>query len=506
MKSVCLPLILASAVGLSSAHAANPVNFEGWYQCSNSDFSIVSQMSPSDTAAWAGRLSQFMQAMKGVLPGDPRALGPSTLVLFGSQSELYDAAPLRDNGSPSLHLGGFWRTGGWGAIGATCEKGSTENTQRMVYESCVDWLLSADHRHRPRALSAGISEVYGAYVIENGTEIFGRPVRGWISRLQRAVDHPIDFNERFLRLEDLLAVKDLNEVADRHAEPMFNVEAWGFAHFLLFSKDMAREHGMDRLLEAFSHNLAPHDALVRAFGEGAETLNSRFRNYVTGGDFYEYAAPIVAAAPVTPPSPAAPALVASTLSRLESAAKRYKDARSYAEHAIQLAPNDAPAHAALTLVDFMEQHTANAQAGARETLRMDPNDGPTWLIASLLVGRTNAEIPATLTPDQAREAMNDAENAILKSRGMEAAYARVAALIPAVGGVTDDDGRILILGRELFPNDAWIEIGHAQWAHRVHADALGLKIITDVLSRSDLTPEALQRAQALKSQWASGPT
>jgi hypothetical protein len=402
MKSLRPALLLASALFMSAARAAQPVNVQGWYRYTNPDFTVVSQMSQSDTADWTGRLNQFMQAMRGKLPGDPRVLGPATVVLFSNPSDLHDAAPLRDDGIPSLHLGGFWRSGGWGAIGATCEKGSSEDTQRMVFESCVDWLLSADHRHRPRALSQGISEVYGAYVIENGTEVFGRPVRGWTSRLQRAVNHPIDFNERFLRLEDLLAVKDLNEVADRHAEPLFDVEAWGFAHFLLFSKDMARVHGMERLLNAFAHNRSPHDALVQAFGENADTLNSRFRNYITGGDFFEYTAPIVAAPLSGPPVPASPAEVAATLSRLESAAKRYKEALAYAQEAIQLAPADAQAHQALALVDFAERRHAEAGTDAAEALRLDPSDGPTWFIASVAVGRTDADTPVTLNADQAR--------------------------------------------------------------------------------------------------------
>jgi tetratricopeptide (TPR) repeat protein len=268
---------------------------------------------------------------------------------------------------------------------------------------------------------------------------------------------------------------------------------------------MARVHGMERLLNAFAHNRSPHDALVQAFGENADTLNSRFRNYITGGDFFEYTAPIVAAPLSGPPVPASPAEVAATLSRLESAAKRYKEALAYALEAIQLAPADAQAHQALALVDFAERRHAEAGTDAAEALRLDPSDGPTWFIASVAVGRTDADTPVTLNADQAREAMNDAEHAILASRGMEAAYVRVAALIPGVGDVTDDDGRVLVLGRDLFPNNAWIEIGHAQWAHRAHADALGLKIIADVLKHAaDLTPEQSKRALALQNEWSAG--
>jgi tetratricopeptide (TPR) repeat protein len=374
----------------------------------------------------------------------------------------------------------------------------------------VEWLLSADHRDRPRALTTGLGEVYGAYVVQNGSEVFGRPVQGWTSRLQRAAANPVGTDERFLRIEDLLALRDVNEIADRHEEPMFFVESWEFAHFLLFSKDMADAHGMDRLLDAFAHHLSPHDALARAFGAGADTLNSRFKDYIRGADFYVATAPIEEAPLGSPVAPADPALVASTLARLEAYAKRADAARSYAEQAIQLAPNDARPREALALADYMAHRNAEAAADCREAIGLGTRDGWTWYEASQLVGDADAGTQKSggsvpLSADQAREAVNAAEKAILYSRGIQAAYDRVAALMPAAGRVTEDDGKFLALGRELFPNDAWIEIGRAQWVHRVHDDALALKIIGDVLARSaELRPEQLDRARAFQADLAAG--
>jgi tetratricopeptide (TPR) repeat protein len=509
MKSILLLLI---AVGLAAheARAAQTVGLQGWCQYSNSDFTIVSQMNEADTADWAGRFNQFIHAMKGRLPGDPRVLGPFTLVLFNGRPDLYDNAPLRDNGSPSLYLGAFSRRGGWGEVAATSEKGSSQNTQRMIFETGVEWLLSADHRDRPLALSQGLGEVYGAYVIENGVEEFGRPVQGWTSRLRKAVQNPLNYTDRFLKIEDLLAVKDFNSVADRHGEPMFDVESWEFAHFLLFSKDMADMHGMDRLLDAFAHHLSPHDALAKAFGAGAETLNMRFQNYILGGDFFEVTAPIEQAPLGTALVPADPAFVASTLARLEAFAKRDDKARAYAEEAIQLAPNDVRPREALALVDFMAHEGAQAAADCREAIRLNTKDGWTWFEASQEAGATgagtqNSGAPLRLTADQARDAVNAAEKAILYGKGIQSAYDRVAFLIPAVSHATEDDGKFLALGRELFPDDAWIEIGHAQWGHRIHDDALALKIIGNLLARSsELRPEQLNQARALQNDWAAG--
>jgi tetratricopeptide (TPR) repeat protein len=510
MKLFRLTLALAPALCASAANASNPVSLQGWRQYSGPDFTIISQMSEADTAAWTGRINQFIHAMQGRLPGDPRVLGPFNLVLFENNADYWASAPILKNGSPLPNVAAYGRAGGWGAIAAACALGSDEQTQRILFGECINWLLSSDHRYRPRALRQGLNEVYGAYVIENGVEVFGRPIRGGTSRLQRAVRNSLNNAETFLRVEDLLAVKDVSEVADKHGVPMFGLESWGFAHFLLFSTDMAKQHAMDRLLAAFSHHRDPHDALREAFGDGADTLNTRFRNYISGGDFYEVSAPIEPAPLAGRIMPANPATVASILGRLEASTGHLDMARSHAEEAIRLAPNDPRPREALALVDYLSHNPAAAAADCREAIRLNTRDGWTWFEASEEVGRAgqpdpNPEALVQLTADQARDAINAAEKAILPCRGLEAAYSRVAALMPLASQVTEDDGKFLAMGRILFPNNGWIEIGHAQWAHRVHEDALALKIVGDVLSRAaSLSPEEVRRAKDLQGELTAG--
>lgn len=512
MKSTPLALVLALAFGATAVNAAQTVSTEGWCQVSTPEFTVISQMSVSDTADWAGRINQFIHAMRGRLPVDHRLLGPFTLVLFKSNSDYWNSVPVLKSGEPLAHLAAFSRSGGWGSLAATCDMGTSTLTQRMVLETCVNWLLSADHRHRPMALQTGLAEVYGGYLIENGEEIFGRPFHGWTSRLQRAELNSLNNAETLLTVEDLLALKDINPVSEVHGVGLYSVESWGFVHFLLFSKEMANSHAMDRLLNAFAHHRSPHDALRDAFGEGADTINSSFRAYIQGGDFYEISMPVKPAPLAGPPMPADPAVVASVLSRLETSARHLDVAHSYAEQALRLAPNDPRPHEALALLDFIAHRDAETVADCQEAIRLGTKDAWTWYEASMEVGRTgagaaNAGGHVHLTPEQAREAVNAAENAILLSRGLETAYARVAAHIGTADKVTEDDGKFLAQGRVFFPNNGWIEIGHAQWAHRTNDNALALKILDDVLARSSaLTPEEVDRARALHGEWSRGPS
>src|ERR1019366_4580366 len=292
MKPICLVLMLTLAPCTASAHDAKTVDVNGWCLVNTPDFTVISQMSVSDTAEWAGRLNQFIHAMKGRLPVDAWLLGPYTLVIFKSDSDYWASVPVLKSGDPLANVAAFSRAGDWGEMAATCDLGTSQQTQRMVLGTAVSWLLSADHRQRPLALQTGLSEVYGAYVVDNGSEIFGQPVYGWTSRLQRAEANSLNNAETLLNLEDLLAVKDYNPLADVHGVPMFFMESWAFAHFLLFSKETSKERGMDKLLDAFSHHASPRDALKEAFGDRADHINSSFRAYVSGGDFYEVVLPV----------------------------------------------------------------------------------------------------------------------------------------------------------------------------------------------------------------------
>ena len=291
---------------------------------------------------------------------------------------------------------------------------------------------------------------------------------------------------------------------------MFHVESWGFAHFLIFSKDMEKEHAMEKLLNAFAHKATPHEAVRAAFGDQADTIDSLFFNYIRGGDFYESEQPLQTLPLEGSPVPAPPALVAATLAQLEASVNNLDVAGSYATQAVRLAPDDARSQDALALVDFTARRHPEAAADCRNAIRLGTRNGWTWFMASVEAGQTmgNPE-PGSgnrLSPDGAREAVNDAEKAILCCRGIEAAYNRVANLIPIVDHVTEDDGKFLMLGRTLFPNSGSIEIGHAQWARWVGDQALAVRILGDVQARSaEVSPAEVARARSLEREWA-GPS
>ncbi len=494
-----------------NTHAAKPVNTQGWCQVGNGDFTFISQMSPSATAVWADRLNQFLHAMNGRLRVDGRILGPFTIVLFRNIDDFWQSAPVLSGGAPLNSLAAFSREAGWGSLAASCELGSTEGTRRMIFQTGVSWLMSGDHRPRPPTLQKGIGAAYSTYVIENNEEVFGRPIYGASSHIVGIENHPMASNERFLPIEELLAVRDINTVADRHDTLMFSLESWGFAHFLLFSKDMVRRHAMEHLLDAFAHTSDPHDALKIAFGEDARIINSLFLDYMRGGNFYEVTCPLEPAPPLRSPAPAPQALVASVLARLEASVHNLDVARAYAEQAVRLAPNDSSSYDALAMVDFFAKRFPETAADCREAIRLETRDGWTWLEASELLGRSGAEgstLPTLLpiTSEKGREAINLCEKAILCRRGLTVAFDRIAALIPIADHVTEDDGKFLALGQTLFPNDGWIEIGRAQWARRVHEPALALKLLDDVLARSAaLSSGSVEKARMLRAQWAAGP-
>jgi hypothetical protein len=500
MKRIWFATILLLAFA-SRLPAAEPVSTSGWQMLATPGFTVVSQLNAADTTAWAQKFNQFLFAMRHRIPGDPRRLTPLTVVLFSSRGDFWNLAPVLKDGDPMHGLAAFSRNNAWGSIEASCLLGSEEDSERVLFQGGAAWMRTADRRPMPNALRVGIDEVFSTYSVEGAKATIGQPPRGWTGRLIRALNSPMNSDGRFLTVTELLSVKDISTVEDRHILYLFFDESWAFAHFLLFSKEMAETHAMDRLIEAFGHDEVPLTALRTALGPMADNIDSRFTTYLRGGDFFQATVPVDAESALgsTTAQPAAPATVAAALAQLEAGAHHPELAESYAAEAVQLAPDAATSYDALTLADSVALKFDDAKAACESATRLHSRNGWTWYLHA----QDRRKAGEALSPEQARDVVNDLEKAIKYQPGLELAFTQIATALATANHVTEDDGKFLMFGRILYPEDGWIQVGHAQWAYRTDQPKLALQIIDDVLRSPDkLKPDELKQAQAMKLEWA----
>jgi len=498
-----IPACLAPAAASDAAPAAQT---DGWRVVVAPNFTVFSRMDPGATEDWCQKFNQFLYATGKAIKVDPRTLPPLTLVLFGSRSDFWAIAPILKDNDPLQGVAAFSFSRPWGVIGASCDLGSDENTQRLLFGMGVNWYLEADRHPRPKALSIGLNEVYSTYTVDRDIEIIGRPIRGRTTFLQTAVNHPLGSVGRFLPIEQLLAQTDLSAIQDRHGVPLYYAECWGFAHFLLFSREMSGSHAMDRLLRAFSQRQPPREALAQVFGAGASSLDLKFHNYLEGGDFYEVRRPVERAPPLSAtPRVAGPAAVAAVLSRLEASAHHLDVARIHADEAVRLAPDSPGGYEARAVVCDADRQSDAMLEACETAIRLHSRDGLIWTMrAGERVRRASTAADRT-PPGEAREAVNDFETAVKLQPSIEDGFRRIATLMGDVSHVTEDDGKFLLYGTMLYPDDGGIEVGRAQWAHRIREDKLALQLLDDALAHPDrLSEKEIERARATRASLAGG--
>ncbi len=501
MKRIWLTSFLLTFV--PSLPGTTLVSVNGWRILRSQNFTALSQLNDADTTALAEKFNRFLYTMRYRMPGDLRRLAPLTVVFFANRDDYWLSAPALKSGDPMEHTAGFSEiSAGWLAVEASFQLGSVEDSQRTLFQGGMHWLLSADLRFMPAALRTGLTEVYSTYSIAKGHALIGHPTPGRIRRLQVAVSEPLSSHAygHFLKVEELLSVKDMDLAVDRHISDLYLDESWAFVHFLLFSQEMKGTHALDQLVEAFGRKLSPQEAMRQAFGPDMNSTELRFATYVRGGNYFEADIPIEPeSALTTRPQPATPATVAAVLSRLAVGANHLDLAQTYAEEAIRLDPEVAASYDALAFARSAANKSDEALAACEAAVRLHSQNGVTWFLHA--AGRAHdAKNPS---PEEARGAINDLEKAVKFQPGIEAAFRRISLLMGTASHVTEDDGKFLVFGRMLYPDDGCIEIGHALWARRINQSNLAAQILDDALRAPDkLEPDELKQAEALKAEWA----
>jgi tetratricopeptide (TPR) repeat protein len=487
------------ATGLATAAAQEPVATAGWHAVHAPEFTLISDLSASDTRTYADLVELMIKALRGRLPIDSRILPPATLLLFRSRSELMNFKPVDGKGVPfediESDVSGFSVTAPWGAIDAAGYDGSDEGTRPALLQGAAAWLFSTQLHPLPLALGIGIRQVFGTFYVENGMTYLGRPPHGAISFVARAAENFHSGDSAYVPIEHLLAETSLADAVARHGFQMLHAESWAFVHYLIFSKEMAGTNALSRLADSFGRGLPAEQALRDALGPAANDINSRFRTYLRGGDFYEERRPVEPTGLVV--VDASPAEAAAALARLAQVERHWPSALAYAQDAVRLGPS-AGSYDTLALVESEAKRDQQALAACQEAIKLGSRDGWTWnLYARSFVHLYPGH---ALSPEDARQVLNWDEKAVSYRHDLKLVFDFLPSLIASASRVNPDDGKFIVFGRQLFPDDGWLEVGQAQWAIRSGNPDLARRLLDNVLAH----PEKLSAGQAAQARQLRG--
>jgi len=440
--------VLVCVLGLAApAMAADPA----WRQLKTPRYTVLSQLNEGATRAWATEFDQFIDSTGGLMKVTPALLPPLTVVLMAHEKDFDAYKPPRPNGSTAKTVSGFfYRTDGWSVMGLA---NSVENdeTRHTIFHEAVHWLFSADRSAQPRWFSEGIAELFATFNLR-------------IAKVEWA--HPIGYHVELLRERGLMPMKEFiaqdESLFDRDEHTgRYYAQSWALVHYLLVSGKLEGREKLVRFISAYRTKSAD-EAFKAAFGGDYGALEKELHAYIDQPRMGYMNTPRMPAAPQGEMTPAAPVQVELALGKLALQAADPKVATRHADRAYTLAPTDPAAQELRAYIAMRDKDQVEAAAAAEKALSLGSRDSTMFILHGDALGNRDSTVPA----ERARQRASMYENAInLSPRTLET-YERLASVLLAVDRPTDDDAKFLDIGRQLFPQQGFIQLGLAQVAYR----------------------------------------
>ena len=320
-----LPTIVFLATLIASPLGAAPT----WHELRAPDFAILSQLSERDTRAWADEFEQFIQALREVVPADPRPPPPLTVVLFANPGQFAPYRPLGPDGKPIDAAGFFSRHPTWAIIGLARRSHNEAETRHIIFHEGVHWCMSQTASSYPLWFNEGLAEVFSTFRVEDGQAHWGEPLLGHIGLLRESTPLPV---------EKLLLVTQASPLYyQKHRIGIFYAESWALVHYMLFGRRAGSSADLFYYFQELRTGMAGDKAFEVAFGTDYAGMDENLRDYVNAGQYAVATKDLPSTAGITAEFAAArPLAVEKTLENLAFSARRLDVARMHADAVARL--------------------------------------------------------------------------------------------------------------------------------------------------------------------------
>jgi tetratricopeptide (TPR) repeat protein len=361
MRRSTLPPLFALICLLASAHAA-PAK-ETWTSVRSKNFYLVGNASEKEIRQVATKLEQFRDVFTRLFAkAGFNSPIPTTVIVFKSDDSYKPFKPVVD-GKVDKVAGYFLPGEDVNYITLTAATSGGENPYRVIYHEYVHQLVDTNlgRGSVPPWFNEGLAEYYSTFeVSEDGKVHLGKFIQNHLHLLRV---------RKLIPLKDLLEVNDYS--LDRNKQVtkwMFYAESWALVHYFILGDDGRRLPQMNRFLELFAQKRPTEQAVSEAFGMDTAALEKELRNYVGGRVFQENVATFERKLEFDSEMQAAPLSDAEAeryLGDLLLHMGRYDEANARLEHALQLDPQLAGAHASLGMLRTRQRRFDEAKEELR---------------------------------------------------------------------------------------------------------------------------------------------
>jgi tetratricopeptide (TPR) repeat protein len=484
------PWLLAALAWVSTVPAAEAE----WLKLQAPSFGVISQLSETETRAWAVEFEQFVGALHELYAVDQVALPPLTIVLFRSAREFAPYRLRTDSGQARVSAF-FGNTGDWSVIGMP-GSGRDAATRETIFHEAVHWFATGSDTPQPLWFAEGLAEVLSTFEVVDGTGRWGRAIEDNVSYLSDAGLMPM---EQMLRASQDDALH--GEERDR-----FYPQAWAFVHSLMFGNAGADGDTLAAFLRELE--VANLDKAVKvAFGKSYDELTNDLRRYLDGGRYGYAEVALRDRSGEMAVGPASRASVAFALGRLATVGGNLDLASAHAAEVIALAPQSPAGHELAAYaahesgdLDAVERALEQAiQLGSRES----------WIYATkadrLLAEnqRASGALDELLPADTARAAADLYERALLLQPRNSAAFAGLAVALLNVDAISAADDAALRSSRAMFPNEGLLLVGQAALARSRGDTPAAVNLLVQATAEPFKMPRRYRNAvAALRGTWS----
>ncbi len=468
---------------------------ETWIKVVAPKFTLYSNAASDEALAAANEFQPFIGALGELLPMDPKALPPLSIVLLRREKDFKPYRPLAPNGKPRDVAGFFSRLPSWAVFGLSGPE-LDDDLRRTIQHEGVHWFLSGYDVPNPPWLEEGLAEVFSTFAItKKGQAEWGRGIPEHAVLLQTKEPLP---------LKRLLAVSSGDPLFNENLRTgLFYAGSWAFVHYMLFSEQARTQPLFEAYMKAFRSGMHPDEAFGAAFGAGYERMDKVLAHYTRSGRYFVGNRPLPPASVVLRAEAADDFEREVALARLALGSNLSGLAIGHAQAAAKLRADSPVPHELLGVAAGIAGDADALEAAYREAARLKTRDHTVYYTLARSIqasGQNAATRLVQLTPEQAREAADHFEMTINCRRTFLPAFQGLGQVINMCQNFGPEDRRFLEFGLRQYPADGDIRIGLAVLDRKQGYKEEALRKIEQLL-KDEPAPHTARYASVLLHAW-----
>jgi tetratricopeptide (TPR) repeat protein len=490
-------LTLFALLCLLLAAQAAPAK-DTWTSVRSKNFFLVGNASEKEIRQVATRLEQFRDAFSRLFAGaNFSSPVPTTVVVFKSDSSYRPFKPVVDGKVDDV--AGYFQPGeDVNYITLTSER-RPEDPFAIIYHEYVHQLVAntLGRGNVPPWFNEGLAEYYSTFEVREDRKVY---LGNLISR-----------HLQLLRESKLIPLKQLLEVNDyaldrnkQQAKWVFYAESWALVHYLIQGNGGARLKQLNKFLDLFAKNTPTEQAFSEAFQTDIPHMEKELRQYVEGHSFTGQVATFEQKLTFDSDMQAAPLTDAEAeayLGDLLLHTNRADDASARLEHALQLDPQLAMAHASLGMARLRQHRFDEAKEQLRQAVAAGAQSYSAHYYYAYVLSREGMDASGRVRGYDAEtlRAMRDSLNKAIALKPDFAESYHLLAFLDLVTGENLDEGvKLIARARSLAPGSERFAFVLAQLYLRQEKYEDARKTV-EPLARDNSDPQMRANAQSLLS-------